>query len=437
MITVKCERLEPTVKSEDVPAGRSGHRIVCIDDEIFVIGGYVQLPTGLEVVGEVWVYNILAKRWRRLNLKNSPFHLALSACALVIGKRIFIHGGTGIPFAQDINNTIIEIDVVSEECKEHPCLPKDGKESNIPEATYGHTLTYVRLSDRKSQIDGGMLIKVGGARGAPYSNIISAFSFATHSWEKLFGGSNGESFDDFAPRYRHDAVFWRDELYIIGGTNFNGSLPFWPMPVFNIKQRTFRYINFSGQCPPPTRYPCSVHFDNCLFLPQLIYTTGGVTGPHDILNANIYAFDLEKLTFQIVGKQEFPTFFHDLAAVPGRNEFYSFGGVRDETRVNHLHRFQVGGIKPPCLKDLCWLHLTDFLRKFYPPELSSDHLWDSIRTAAEPLLGLSNASSSSSSERSERGCHAASNVAVTSVQGVLAFTKSILSYLLGNNKQFT
>nr|CDS28115.1 kelch domain containing protein 10 [Hymenolepis microstoma] len=427
MVAVKCERLAPSPKSKDVPAGRSGHRIVCIDDEIFVIGGYVQLPTGLEVFGEIWAYNILAQRWRRLNLKNSPFHLALSACALVIDKRIFIHGGTGIPFAQDINNTIIEIDVVNGECKEHPCLPKDGEESNIPEATYGHTLTHIRLSEHESQIDGGMLIKVGGARGAPYSNIISAFYFATHSWERLFGGSNGESFETFAPRYRHDAVFWRDELYIIGGTNLNGSLPFWPMPVFNVKQRNFRYINFSGQCPSPIRYPCSVHFDN------LIFTTGGVAGSHDILNANIYAFNLEKLTFQIVGSQDLPTFFHDLAVIPWRNEFYSFGGVRDEKRVNHLHRFQVLGVTPPCLKELCWLRLTDLLRTFYPPELNSNYLWYFIRTAAEPLLGLSNASSSSSYKRSEVGDDAASNMAVTSVQGVLAFTKSILSYLLGKS----
>lgn len=55
----------------------------------------------------------------------------------------------------------------------------------------------------------------------------------------------------------------------------------------------------------------------CFCALSVIYTTGGVTGSHDILNANIYAFDLEKLTFQIVGRQELPTFFHDLAAVPG------------------------------------------------------------------------------------------------------------------------
>ncbi|VDO03219.1 unnamed protein product [Rodentolepis nana] len=394
MITVQCERLAPGFKSEDIPAGRSGHRIVCIDDEIYVIGGYVQLPTRLEVFGEIWAYNILAQRWRRLNLKNSPFHLALSACALAIDKRIFIHGGTGIPFAQDINNTIIEIDVVSGECKDHPCLPKDGKEINVPEATYGHSLTYIRLSDHESQIDGGMLIKVGGARGAPYSNIISAFYFATHSWERLFGGSNGESFETFAPSL------------------------------------------ISGLFRPAKRIHPSYLITKPILLANLfsvIYTTGGVAGPHDILNANIYAFDLEKLTFQIVGSQELPTFFHDLAAVPWRNEFYSFGGVRDETRVNHLHRFQVGGVTPPSLKELCWLRLTDLLRSFYPPELNSSNLWNFIRTAAAPLLGLSNASPSSSYERSEIG-DATSNMAVTSVQGVLAFTKSILSYLLGKSK---
>lgn len=167
---------------------------------------------------------------------------------------------------------------------------------------------------------------------------------------------------------------------------------------------------------------------------SVIFTTGGVAGPHDTLNANIYAFDLEKLTFQIVGSQELPTFFHDLTVVPWRNEFYSFGGVRNETRVNHLHRFQVRGVTPPCLKELCWLRLTDLLRTFYPPELNFNYLWDFIRTAAEPLLGLSSVCPSSSYERSEIVDDAASNMAVTSVQGVLSFTKSIISYLLGKSK---
>lgn len=124
----------------------------CID-VVYVIGGYVQLSTGLEVVDEIWVNNILANRWCRLTLHNSPFHLAISACTIVIGKRILIHGSTGNSFAQDVKSTIIKIKVVTGKCKEHPCLPNDGKEQNIPEATNGHSLTYVCLSGSQTEID--------------------------------------------------------------------------------------------------------------------------------------------------------------------------------------------------------------------------------------------------------------------------------------------
>lgn len=204
---VRCEKIGSLGSGSDVVPGRSGHRIVCVADEIYVIGGYVQLPTGLKVLGEVWIYNLLAKRWRRLNLPNFPFQLALSASVLVVGKHILIHGGTGFPFAEAINNTIIQIDVATGQCKEHECIPKDGENKNLPEATYGHSLTYVNLPKDNpeghdpSSLGRAMLIKVGGARGVPYSNVVSAFSFSTGTWEKLFGDDGMESMATFSPRF--------------------------------------------------------------------------------------------------------------------------------------------------------------------------------------------------------------------------------------------
>ncbi|VDK36927.1 unnamed protein product [Taenia asiatica] len=419
--TVKCEQIRPVSTGSDVVSGRSGHRIVCIADDIYVIGGYVQLPTGLEVLGEVWVYNLLAERWRRLNLPNCPFRLALSACALVIGNRILIHGGTGIPFAEEINNSIIEIDVVMEQCKEHACVPKDAEERNIPEATYGHSLTYVSLSEDANtpeSLDGGMLIKVGGARGAPYSNVVSAFSFSTGTWERLFGGEGVDSLETFTPRYRHDAIFWNEELYIIGGTNFEGSLPFWPMPVFDIRRRRWRYVNFSGRCPSPIRYSCSVHFDN------VVYTTGGVVDETDELNDLVFAFDLDSLVFYVVGSQPLPTFFHDLTVAPGRYEFFSFGGVREETRVNHLHRFRLVH-RPSTLAELCWRQVACLLRPFFSPNLAMLHLPQVLRAASATLLGLPPATSGGLGIMAVAG-----DTASGSVQSLFAYTKSIFSYLL-------
>ncbi|KAH9282328.1 Kelch domain-containing protein 10 -like protein [Echinococcus granulosus] len=427
--TVRCEQIRPVCSGGDMVPGRSGHRIICIANDIYVIGGYVQLPTGLEVLGEVWAFNLLAERWRRLNLPNCPFRLALSACALAVGNRVLIHGGTGIPFAEEINNTVIEIDVVTEQCKEHACVPKNADEKNIPEATYGHSLTYVCLSEDENNsksLGGGMLVKVGGARGAPYSNVVSAFSFSTGTWERLFGGEGVDSLETFTPRYRHDAIFWNEELYIIGGTNFQGSLPFWPMPVFDIRRRGWRYVNFSGRCPPPIRYSCSVHFDN------VVYTTGGVMDETDELNNLVFAFNLESLVFYIVGSQPLPTFFHDLTVAPGRYEFFSFGGVREETRVNHLHRFRLVH-RPSSLAELCWQQVARLLRAFFPPDLATPHLLRVLRAASTPLLGLPSAASTFDTSPAAPGVIAvASDTASGSVQSLFAYTKSIFSYLLSH-----
>uniref|UniRef100_A0A5K3F3L6 Kelch domain-containing protein 10 n=1 Tax=Mesocestoides corti TaxID=53468 RepID=A0A5K3F3L6_MESCO len=306
---VRCEEVRGVDGGSNIPAGRSGHRIVCIAGDIYVLGGYIQLPTGLEVVGEVWAYNILAGRWRQLAIPNCPFQLALSASALAVGKRIIIHGGSGIPFGANVNNSLMEIDVVTERCAEYACNPKDGETKNIPQKTYGHSLTYAHLTGHKPPGCGDMLFKVGGALGVPYTNIVSAFSFDTGTWETLFGCDGANSEEKFAPRYRHDAIFWKDELYIIGGTNSEGSLPFWPMPVFHVRERSWRNITFSGSCPAPLRCPCSVHFNH------VVYTTGGISDATGALNDLVYAFDLESLVFYTVGTQPLPTFFHDLTVV--------------------------------------------------------------------------------------------------------------------------
>lgn len=151
--------------------------------------------------------------------------------------------------------------------------------------------------------------------------------------------------------------------------------------------------------------------------------------------------------------QNHPTFFHDLTVVPGvssipreensriyfkqiliafsllqRYEFYSFGGVRNETRVNHLYHFQLLN-KPDTLTELCWLRVTDLLRTFYPPRLTPTRLESHIRAATTPLLGLSTASTSVGANVVSEG-----EMDVSGVNGILAFTKSVLSYLLGKAK---
>uniref|UniRef100_A0A5K3F695 Ufd2P_core domain-containing protein n=1 Tax=Mesocestoides corti TaxID=53468 RepID=A0A5K3F695_MESCO len=143
------------------------------------------------------------------------------------------------------------------------------------------------------------------------------------------------------------------------------------MPVFHVRERSWRNITFSGSCPAPLRCPCSVHFNH------VVYTTGGISDATGALNDLVYAFDLESLVFYTVGTQPLPTFFHDLTVV-SEGQFYSFGGVREENRVNHLFCLTLLH-QPKSLAELCWQRVSHELRVFFPPDLRASQLEEVFR----------------------------------------------------------
>lgn len=177
-----------------IPVARSGHRAVAIGGNLYIIGGYVQFNSGMKVLGEIWEFNLISRRWRLLDIPNCPFHLALSADVVVLSNRFIIHGGTGYPFGESVDNSLIEVNVETEQCRVLPCRLKDDDVKNMPALTYGHTLTHVHLPE-----DGGkdFLYKVAGSVGAPFVNIISAYDFETGAWETV---SPDEPNDYFLPR---------------------------------------------------------------------------------------------------------------------------------------------------------------------------------------------------------------------------------------------
>lgn len=196
---VRCEHVQFKCDSHSsVPFGRSGHRIACIAGDIYLIGGFVELASGLRVRGEIWAFNLLSSRWRKLKLPGFPFRLALSTSVNVVGKRLIIHGGTGKPFGQNIDNSLIEVDVAQETWRLYPSQPKDGKESNVPVPTYGHTLTYVNIPNRAG-VSRLLLYKVGGAMGVQYTSNISVFDFDAGTWETLYT-SNDDAGSSIEPR---------------------------------------------------------------------------------------------------------------------------------------------------------------------------------------------------------------------------------------------
>ncbi|BHF75217.1 Kelch domain-containing protein 10 [Sparganum proliferum] len=381
-VLVQCETV-PFSDSEHAPIGRSGHRVVFIGGDLYVVGGYVQYASGLRVEAEIWAYNVFAKIWRKVSLKGADaFKLALSTAAISLDKQILINGGTGVPFGENIDNSLVMVDLVNETCTSYPCKPKNGDLNNMPQATYGHTITLGRIGGKS------MLFKVGGAMGYTYSIDIYAYSFAKGTWEALYRRER-DAERMVTERYRHDTALWKEKLYIVGGANADGNLPFWPMPVFDIRRRSWNFVSFTGQCPEPIRCSCSVQIN------EVVYTTGGITADGTTVNKDILSFNLETLTFSVVGRHVAPAFFHDMAVVPNQYCFYSFGGVRNEKRVNNLHLFTLLN-KTLSLSELSWKALSERTQLlFFPMDIrtrlkdkSANYFKDHLRAAFFPLFGL-------------------------------------------------
>ncbi|VDN15373.1 unnamed protein product [Dibothriocephalus latus] len=186
------------------------------------------------------------------------------------------------------------------------------------------------------------------------------------------------------------------------------------MPVFNIRRRSWDFISFKGQCPEPIRCSCSVQIN------EVVYTTGGIPADGTTVNDRILSFNLETRVFSIVGRHVAPAFFHDMAIVPNQNCFFSFGGVRDEKRVNNLHLFTVLN-KLPSLKELSWKALSKHTQVlFFPMDIrtrlqgeTANHFRDHLRKAffllfglqpphLNPLAGDTTPSSDTSSGKAER-----------------------------------
>ncbi|CAL8084963.1 unnamed protein product [Calicophoron daubneyi] len=337
--------------STNGPLPRSGHRIVADSRNVYVIGGYVQYSNGLNVIGEVWRYNILSNTWRRLSVTDFRFPLAASHAACIIDHMVVLHGGTGSPFGEKIDNGLTVVDL--RELRTHmlPAVSKSGNPEDMPIPTYGHTLTYVLLDNQP------YLYKVGGAMGVTYTMNIYRYSLRFHQWELVYD-MNHSSESSPEDRYRHDTVAYKDKLFIIGGANSEATYPLWPMPVFDMRSNSWSSLQFSGGEPVQLRYQSSAQVNN------LVFVFGGIAEDLRSVKKEIYCLDLDRQTCSIVGTQKSPTFFHDAAYVPELEVIYSFGGttqLQTERRTNDLHVFLLND-RPLTLKELAWNSLISLVK---------------------------------------------------------------------------
>ncbi|KAL3317503.1 hypothetical protein Ciccas_003840 [Cichlidogyrus casuarinus] len=315
--------------------------------------------------------------WTKLEFENNSFRLGASHSALILGRHIIIHGGTGSDFGVHVDNSLTCLDLERSLCYQLPSNKKDNLANNLPIPTYGHSICYVEFGGES------FLYKYGGALGNVYTSNIYRYNLRKLHWEQVKPNIYS---NQVAARYRHDAFFWNEKMFIIGGSTSTHSFPLIPLPAFNLNSQSWEMINFSGVKPQPLRFHSSTQDKNS------VYMLGGVAFEEQKRNRTVYCFDLNTYTCYKIARYDDPAYFHDIAFVPKQRKIYSFGGVihiDPVIRTNHLHEFALND-QPLRLEDIAWRSMKNLLT------ISTNTLMDELScliSKSPNLFGLEESSS--------------------------------------------
>ncbi|KAL1449242.1 hypothetical protein WDU94_000456, partial [Cyamophila willieti] len=200
------------------PMPRSGHRIVCNSGYIISYGGYNPRSVGTnnriqsnELYKEIWKFDCVHKKWRLLDVANTPPYAASNCCTLIGDNILTIFGGTSFPFGEESGNDLYVLDLTEEakftivtgdrgdggEREERGCKPP---------GRYGQAVV----------VNDNYLYSIGGTTGFVYSMDVHRLCLTTHRWTALY---NSDLFGpgDPEPRYRHEAVHFQGHIYVLGG----------------------------------------------------------------------------------------------------------------------------------------------------------------------------------------------------------------------------
>lgn len=261
---------------------------------------------------EILVYNFVRKRWKLLNEEEGsndvPDELA-SSSMLMYGKTLVIFGGTSYPFGLRCSNTITLV-----RPDEKPFRVQELKtlndESNQPPGQYGMSIA----------CKNNFLYTLGGTQGFDYTADLFRLNFETQKWELL--AMSRPIIDPAQPigRYRHEIAIDSNYVYIFGGGTSDQVFDLKKLPVFDLNEKKWNYIetypNSNEQYPKPRKCHSLVqHTLKNLYGEDetLVYIVGGInqSGP---LN-DVWRLSLKTRQWHCYRKAALRTtlYFHDAA----------------------------------------------------------------------------------------------------------------------------
>lgn len=308
------EQLDPVVvNGENTPLPRSGHRIVCNDQNFYCYGGYNpmleenELNDGVwsrtrPLFKEVWKFNLHSKRWTKLNVDNIP-HVLASNCMALQGSLLIVFGGTGMPFGNANSNDVYICDL-SKSPLTFRFMPSTGSQ---PDARYGQAI----------HIDGKYMYVFGGTTGFSYSSDVHRLNLQTMVWEECYI-CKGYLHNEPRPGYRHEIAVDGRKVFILGGGTSDTSHGFKKVFVFDLDTHGWTRVDTEGDQRTEELYPRKRKFHSSVMVPgkKEVIIMGGLDDT-DFLG-DTWRLDLVTLKWLRLDSMALPapTDFHATAITP-------------------------------------------------------------------------------------------------------------------------
>ncbi|PAA83092.1 hypothetical protein BOX15_Mlig001888g1 [Macrostomum lignano] len=348
------------------PHARSGHRLLAGAHNLWLIGGFhpEENDAGGLLFEEVWQYNIASGQWRRLvTTGDMPAELA-SHAALLDPPYLLVHGGTATPFGIRRSRRLHRLCLRTLHWSEVP-LTHIGGPDGRPRKVYGHSFTLVKRPDGNR-----VIYQFGGTTGHVYTNSVHALDMNTWQWCHFDPHSPlpAAALDDAdeleanatngyppSPRYRHETVYWRGCLLVVGGGTSVSVCGLDRLSMFCPESRTWSRMLTHGAFN--NGVPQARRCHSCLLHGDWLMLSGGCT-QNNIPLGDVWFLHLPTAVWhRSAYRLPQPTYFHASAVTPAGQAFI-FGGVvttrRDESpsRSDALYSCWFPGA-PGRLESLC------------------------------------------------------------------------------------
>ncbi|CAJ0584309.1 unnamed protein product, partial [Mesorhabditis spiculigera] len=365
-----CRRLPFKGNPEYCPLARSGHRMFCDGNFMYIIGGYDKgTGDGGFIFKEVWSYSLFTKRWKRLPWpENGPGNLASHAVAQMSdwGNEVVLYGGSALPFGDTNSNEVSLVTAASQT----NCLRFDKitTPSSAP-ALYGHAMC-------RSQTERDVFYVVGGTTGRAYFMNVWMVRIVDGKgeWEMISPGDYQHE-GLYRLEITHDEV--SDRIFMLGGGNTQWVDTFDELNAFNLKTRQFEVVTTKTD-QRTRRYPKERRAHSLVRYDRKLFMAGGLTHeevnegdviPDGTVLGDIWAFDLDTLTWTELGHLIIPVYFHD-AAVTKDGRMIIWGGVTRAFTDERTNQGQYLYVTPPSLRSLATTAVLE-----QAPE-KEDYCWD-------------------------------------------------------------